>query len=308
MDSYDSSNLERIPSQIMVAAFTSADGAIQALSKVAQLSWEDDSFPAISHAMIVVKDGGSNSDKTHVKEFGNSTFITNLLNPTNSLEPAYDEVLGGTGLALLGPMGINTGAHRIMMMMTMSGLLDGGSPSQSSARPAIGMHSLMTYQKMDNRTRTSVQQALHPGTSALLTVMSEVVVKSNGSIFERRQHFFNSTGNADSNESILDDTTKLITCNQSEGNDCAILYAFTDTGIVGKKVTVSPTTTTMDIAELFLTSTSPADTTDNESLKEAGINPEAIRNLQDAFEYSLQAPGANRHWIADDGSTRMVGW
>ena len=222
---------KRVPTQIVVAAFNKEEDAEKCLHGVAKAMMQDDKFPICTNAAVAKK---GTDGKTKVKEYGKPNMLKGLVGGT-AVGGAAGAAVGGAALSILGPIGVGAGA-------LAGGAI--GAPLGAVQGAIVGAVGKWSVEGMDKNKLEGLREALEPGTSALVLVFAEVILKK--SVFETElKEYKNQT------DVIAQAMSKSISNNLKEGNDCAHLLAVTEDGIVGMKVVVGKEV--FDIATVVLT-------------------------------------------------------
>jgi hypothetical protein len=221
---------KRVPTQVVVAAFPSEDGAEKCLHNLAS-SMKKGSFPTCTNAVIASK---ATSGRVKVSELGKPGMLKGLVGGA-AVGEASGAVVGGAALSILGPIVSAAGA-------TAGGAVGGSLGMVKGA--IVGTLAKFTVDGMDTSKKTALKEALEPGTSALVLVFAEVIV--------RKSHFDNEL------EAFKDDTDLLaqkisteINKNLKDGNNIAFLFATTEDGFVGQKVVTGDAV--LELAQFIIT-------------------------------------------------------
>mmetsp|Transcript_1103 Transcript_1103/g.2573 ORF Transcript_1103/g.2573 Transcript_1103/m.2573 type:complete len:276 (+) Transcript_1103:154-981(+) len=210
---------KRIPTQILVAAFTDEGGAQKCLEAVAKAAAEEKAGPITTNAAVATKgvDG-----KMRVKEYGKPNMVKGLLGGT-VLGGVSGAALGGAALAILGPVGIGVGA-------IAGGAV--GAPLGAVKGAMVGTVGKWTTEGMDKSKLEGLGDALAPGTSALVLVFAEIIVKKD----QLEDGDLKAYG--EGIDQIAEAVTESVSSNLKQGNNCAHLLVVTEDGAVATKVVV----------------------------------------------------------------------
>jgi uncharacterized membrane protein len=209
---------KRVPTQILVVGFTNEEDAEKCLHKVAKAAKASE-FPICTNAAIAKKgmDG-----RTKVKELGKPNMLKGLVGGTH-VGGAAGASAGRAALSIIGPIGANTlGAF-------VGGAI--GAPLGAVKGAVVGTVTGWSVDGMDKNKLNGIRDALEPGTSALVLVFAEVVVKK--SAFETELEEYKTDSDA-----IAEAMFASISENLKQGNNSAHLLAVTEDGVVGMKVVV----------------------------------------------------------------------
>lgn len=212
---------KRIPTQIVVAAFTDEGGAQKCLEAVAKAAAEEKEgpVPVATNAAIATKcaDG-----KMHVKEYGKPNMVKGLLGGT-ILGGVAGAALGAIALAILGPVGSAVGA-------VAGGAI--GAPLGAVNGAIVGTVGKWTIESMDKSKLEGLGDALEPGTSALVLVFAEIIVEKD----QLEDGDLKAYG--EGIDQIAKAVTESVSSNLKQGNNCAHLLAVTEDGAIAAKVVV----------------------------------------------------------------------
>jgi uncharacterized membrane protein len=208
---------KRIPTQSLVAAFTDEQGAEKVLESVAKAAAKEE-FPICTNAAIAVR---NEKGRTTVKELGKPGMLKGLVGG-GAVGGVAGAVVGGAALSILGPIGVAAGAVAGGAVGVPLGAVEGA---------IVGSIGKMTVDGMDKNKLKGVGGALEPGTSALVLVFAEVVVKKEDFEAELQEYKKGS-------DKITEAISSSISANLKQGNNCAHLLAVTEDGVVMERTVV----------------------------------------------------------------------
>ena len=229
-----SAGYKRIPTQVVVAAFTTEEAAYEALKAVKETyevaaeynenvarnsNSQPEEFielPLCSNAIIARK---SEDGKSRVKEYGKPDYVTNIVS-SGLLGGATGAVIGAALTLALGPAGVLAGAAHGAAICAAAGASTGAILTGAARKYVEGM---------SQESKQNLEDALQPGTSILVLVFGETFTTQEAFQSAELQEV---KSTVDECASIL---AESINQNLEEGRSTAHLFAITEDGIVAAK-------------------------------------------------------------------------
>lgn len=248
---------KRVPTQIVVAAFTNEEAADAAEKAITSAEW--DAKQIVCKNMAIAKKDVAG--KVSAKELGHPTSLESAV-----AGGSVGAIVGGLGLLLLGPMGVATGAT-----------------AGAGTGAAISAYSASKIEGMDKDKLKKIGNALEPGCSAIVLVFDEVVVvKSDyeSSLAEYKE----------STDALMEMMAAKIAENLKAGNEIAYHLGIDEDGIVASRTVVGKDA--KNVVEMVLTPESMTATETNTTdtsirVAETAVTPETIATARARLTSSI---------------------